>query len=156
MPWWFVTIYTFFKNILFFSWWTYYLNRSLKAWLNLYSLWFFQFIYLYNLFCNARYGWPIYYYDPVYVQIILVFDASTSILCLTSRRTVTSARISKEDTCHRTRNLCVFSRVQKWTPGLMHKGCVLQRVSLGALSEVTVVLGMRQSIATFEGFNPKY
>ena len=27
--------------------------------------------------------------------------------------------------CHRTRNLCVFSRVQKGTPGLTHKGCVL-------------------------------
>ena len=47
--------------------------------------------------------------------------------------------------------VCVFSRIQKGTPGLMHKGCVLQRVSLGALSDVTlsdvmVVLGMRQSI----------
>ena len=42
--------------------------------------------------------------------------------------------------------VCVFSRVQKGTPGLTHKGCVLHRVSLGALSDVTVVLGMRQSI----------
>ena len=44
------------------------------------------------------------------------------------------------------RNLCVFSGVQIGTPGLTHKGCVLQRVSLGALSDVTVILGMRQSI----------
>ena len=29
---------------------------------------------------------------------------------------------------------------------MTHKGCVLQRVSLDALSDVTVVLGMRQSI----------
>ena len=28
----------------------------------------------------------------------------------------------------------------------MHKGCILPRVSLGALSDVTVVFGMRQSI----------
>ena len=28
----------------------------------------------------------------------------------------------------------------------MHKGCILQRVSLGMLSDVTIVLGMRQSI----------
>ena len=44
--------------------------------------------------------------------------------------------------CHRGRNLCVFSRVQKGTPGLTYKGCVLQRV----FSDVTIVLGMRQSI----------
>ena len=59
---------------------------------------------------------------------------------------MTSARILEEDACHRARNLCVISLVQKGTPGLMHKGCILQRVSLGALSDVTVVLGMRQSI----------
>ena len=47
------------------------------------------------------------------------------------------------------RNLCVFSRVQKGTPGLAHKGCVLQRVSLGALSDVMVILEMRQSIQTY-------
>ena len=29
---------------------------------------------------------------------------------------------------------------------MTHKGCVMQRVSLGALSDVTVVLWMRQSI----------
>ena len=40
----------------------------------------------------------------------------------------------------------VFSHVQKGTPGLTHKECVLQRVSLGALSDVTVVLRMRQRI----------
>ena len=62
---------------------------------------------------------------------------------------MTSARIPEEDACHRAHNVCVFSRVQKGTPGLTHKGCILQlqRVSLGALSDVTVVLGMRQSIA---------
>ena len=61
--------------------------------------------------------------------------------------TVTSARIRDKDACHRARNLCVVSRVQKGTPGLTHKGYVLQRVSLGELSDVKVVLGMRQSIA---------
>ena len=44
------------------------------------------------------------------------------------------------------RHLYVFSRVQKGTQRLTHKGCVLQRASLGAISDVTVVLGMRQSI----------
>ena len=42
--------------------------------------------------------------------------------------------------------LHVFSRVQKGTPILTHTGCVLQRVTLGAPSDVTVVLWMRQSI----------
>ena len=55
-------------------------------------------------------------------------------------------RIPDKDAFHRARNLCVFSRVQKGTPGLTHEGCVLQRVSLDAVSDVTVVLGMRQSI----------
>ena len=68
------------------------------------------------------------------------------ILCLTSRTTVTSARIPEEDNCHRARNLCVFSHVLKGTLGLTHKGWVLQRVFLGTLSDVTIVLGMRQSI----------
>ena len=67
------------------------------------------------------------------------------ILCLASRTTVTSARIPEEDAYHRARNLCVFSRVHKGTPELVHKGCVLQHVSLNELSDVTVVLGMRQS-----------
>ena len=68
------------------------------------------------------------------------FYRNKSILGLTSTRTtVTSASI-------RARNLCVCSRVQKWTPGLTHKGCVMQRVSLGALSDNTVVRGMIQSI----------
>ena len=73
-------------------------------------------------------------------------DETTYILCLTSRTTVTSSRIPDEDACYGTRNLRVFWSVQKGTPGFTHKGCVLQRVSLGALSDVTVVLGMRQSI----------
>ena len=55
---------------------------------------------------------------------------------------MTSARILEEDACHRARNLSVFSHVLKGTPGLTHKGCVLQRVSLGALSDVTVVLSI--------------
>ena len=58
---------------------------------------------------------------------------------------MTSARIPEEDTCYRARNLCVFSHVQKGTPGLTHKGCVLQRVSLDALNDV--ILEMRQSVA---------
>ena len=62
---------------------------------------------------------------------------------LTSRTTVTSARIPEEDACHRARNFCGFSRVQKGTPRLTHEGCVLKRVFLDALSDVTVVLGMR-------------
>ena len=57
-----------------------------------------------------------------------------------------SARIPDEDACHRARNLCVFERVQNGTPGMTHKECVLQRVSLDALNDVTVVLWMRQSI----------
>ena len=69
-----------------------------------------------------------------------------SIYTLSHLSTVTSQRIPEKDACHRARNFCVFSRVQKGTLGLSHKGCVLQRVSLGALSDVTVVLGMRQSI----------
>ena len=64
----------------------------------------------------------------------------SSILCLTPRTTVTLARIPDKDACHRARNLCVVSHIQKGTPGLTHKGCVLQRVSLGALSDITVVL----------------
>ena len=75
-----------------------------------------------------------------------VCETFFTILCLTPRTTVTLARIPDKDTCHRAQNLCVFSRVQKGTLGLTHKGCVLQRVPLGALSDVTVVLGMRQSI----------
>ena len=71
---------------------------------------------------------------------------SHTILCLTSRTTMTSARIPDEGACHCARNLCVFSRGQKGTPGLTHKGCGLQRVSLDALSDVTIVLAMRQSI----------
>ena len=63
---------------------------------------------------------------------------------------MTSERIPEEDACHRVRNLYVFSRIQKGTLGLTHKGCALQRVSLGALSDVTVVLGMRQSIVVLE------
>ena len=69
-----------------------------------------------------------------------------SLLCLSSRMTVTASHIPEEDACYSSHNLCVFSRVQKGTPGLMHKGCILQRVSLGALSDGMVVIWMRQSI----------
>ena len=48
-----------------------------------------------------------------------------TIFCLTLRTTVTSARIPDEDKHYRARNLCVFSRVQKGTPGLTHKRCAL-------------------------------
>ena len=41
---------------------------------------------------------------------------------------------------------CVISHAfKKGSPGLRHKGCVLQHVSLGTLGDVTVVPGMRQS-----------
>ena len=50
-----------------------------------------------------------------------------------------SVRIPEEDAYYRVHNMCVFSRIQKYNPG-----CVLQRSLFGALSDVTVVLGMRQ------------
>ena len=68
-----------------------------------------------------------------------MYQSKSTILCLTSRTTVTSACIQEEYACYRASNLCVFSRVQKGTKGL-------QRVYLGALSDITVVLVMRQSI----------
>ena len=39
-----------------------------------------------------------------------VWRLGDSILCLTSRTSVTSARIPEEDDCYRARNLCVFSK----------------------------------------------
>ena len=48
----------------------------------------------------------------------------TPILFLTSRTTVTLTRFPEEDACHRVRNLCVFSHVQKGTPRLTHKGYI--------------------------------
>ena len=60
---------------------------------------------------------------------------------------MTSVRIPEEDAYHRACNFCVFSRVQKGIPELTHKGCVLTLVSLGTLNDVTLVLGMRQSIS---------
>ena len=62
-----------------------------------------------------------------------------------------SARIPEEDACHCARNMFVFSRVKKGTPRLTHKGCVLQRVFLDAISDVTVVLAMRQSRVEIAG-----
>ena len=42
---------------------------------------------------------------------------------------------------------CVLSHaLKKEFRDLTHKGCILQRISFGALSDLTVVLGMRQSI----------
>ena len=66
--------------------------------------------------------------------------------CLSTGTTVTSARIPVADACYCSLNLCVFSHVQTGTPGLTHKGCILQRVHLGALSDVMAVLVMRQSL----------
>ena len=71
---------------------------------------------------------------------------SSSIRCLYSRTTVTSVHIPEEDAYYRARNMCVSHVLKSRVPGLTHKGCVLQRISFGVLSDVTVVLGMRQSI----------
>ena len=57
--------------------------------------------------------------------------------------TVTSARILEQVSCYRAGNFCVFSRIQKGTPGLTR---LKVRVSLNALSYVTAVLEMRQRI----------
>ena len=98
-----------------------------------------------RVFVCERYGRILFVVNACYCQFcwMLSCKRTLSILCLTSRTTVTSARIPEEDACYLASNLCVFSRVQKGTPGLTHKWCVLQRVSLDALSHVTVVLGMR-------------
>ena len=95
------------------------------------------------LFCTLMF---VYNFISRYKFVLQYTSVYLLILGLTSRRTVTSARIPEEDACHRGRYLCVFSRVQKGTPGLTHKGCVLQRVFLDTLNDITVVLGMRQSI----------
>ena len=102
------------------------------------------------LFCLLLCNWCHFEFHPcgkIQSRVMLYFvhyqtGGQGSILCLTSRTTVTSARILDEDACHRAH----ISRVQKGTPGLTHKGCVFQRISLGALSDVMVVLGMRKSI----------
>ena len=58
--------------------------------------------------------------------------------------------IPEEEEYHPTRHLCVFSQVPKRILGLTHKGCVLHCTvcisSFGAISDVTVVLWMRQGI----------
>ena len=64
-------------------------------------------------------------------------------------KTVTLALIQEKNVFEPAQNLCVFSHVkhtEKPIPGLAHKGCALQRVSSGMLSDITVVLRMRQSI----------
>ena len=88
------------------------------------------------------------------ISLLITTHSSTFcwriILCLILRTTVTSARNPEEDACHRARNLCVFSHVQKGALRLMHKGCALQCVFLDVISDVTVVLGMRQSIVSIQ------
>ena len=59
---------------------------------------------------------------------------------------MTSVRIPEEDYYYRAHSMCVLSRIQKRILGLTHKGCDLQRLSFGALSDVTAILVMRQSI----------
>ena len=82
----------------------------------------------------------------------LVFTSHTTfhVYFVSPRERPWRQRVSQRKTpaCYHARNLCVFSHVHKGTPGLKHKGCVLQRASVGTLSDVTVVLGMRQSIHT--------
>ena len=53
-----------------------------------------------------------------------------TILCLSLRTTVTSARIPEKDAYYRPCSMCIFSHVQKRIPRLTRKGCVLQRYSL--------------------------
>ena len=43
-------------------------------------------------------------------------------------------------------NFCVFSHAQKGILGLTHKGCIFYCLSFDKLSDITVVLEMRQSI----------
>ena len=82
------------------------------------------------------------------LELITIFANWLIIIirCLISRMTVTSARIPK---LWLQCNLCVFSHVQKGTQGLMHKGCILECLPSGALSDFMVVLEMRQSVALY-------
>ena len=57
----------------------------------------------------------------------------------------TSARILEEDAFYCERN-SVFFHTFKRSTRIDDIGCVLQRVYLGTLSDVTVVFGMRQSL----------
>ena len=83
-----------------------------------------------------------HHYIPKMYNEILATDNELKrtfpILCLTSRTTFTSACIPDEGKHYHAHNLCVFSHVQKGTPGLTYNRCTLQRVSLGTLSYVTV------------------
>ena len=58
------------------------------------------------------------------------------------------ARIPEKGAYYRSMpaQLGVFSSIQKETSRFTQKGRILPRVYLAALSDVTVVLGMRQSI----------
>ena len=84
-----------------------------------------------------------YVFFPYYLELvkIFIFHVKTSSYTLSHPGNTCDVSV-----CYRGRNLCIFSCIQKGTPGLTHKGCVLQHVFSGALSDVTVVLGMRQSI----------
>ena len=64
---------------------------------------------------------------------------------------MTSARIpGGRRSSSRAQVVCFLTR-SKGTPGLTHRGCVLQRVFLDAHSDVTFVLGMRQSMLKDKG-----
>ena len=77
----------------------------------------------------------------------LVPEPCICILCLTSRATMTSACIQEEDAYYCTHNnMSVFTCIQNGILGLMHKGCALQRLPFGALSDIMVGLEMRQNL----------
>ena len=84
---------------------------------------------------------PIHHASLTFICNSYIFPCiSMTILCLIWRTTVTSSsHIPEEDAYYRTRNMCGFSHVQERIPGFAYK-------SFGTLSDVTVVLGMRQSI----------
>ena len=60
--------------------------------------------------------------------------------------TVTSQVYSEEDARHRAATCVISHAFKREHRDRCLKGCVLQRVSLDELSDITVVLGMRQSI----------
>ena len=69
---------------------------------------------------------------------------SITILCLSSRTTVTS----DVDACYGASNMWVFITLSKKILRLTHSGGVLQHISFGTFFDVPVVLGMKQSIHT--------
>ena len=84
-------------------------------------------------------------------SIALVFLPlySKGILCLCVRATVMSAHILEEDTPYGAHNLVCFHMFKKEP----HGWCILLCITMGVLSDVTVVLGMRQSIESIEPHN---